>query len=162
MKKLGGEVHVPCVYTLSCMCAHTRTHIPIHTQTHRYKHTHTEKELTPRRCLLFPEKEVAIEALTFPCTFATLQVSDFHICTQPPDELPSPACWWTREQHTIRLLSGVPVSLWDRAVEWFFICSFFMLHWPINTPFLQFWALCRAKGELTSALKSNAKQVIYH
>lgn len=145
---------------------HTCVHIPRHTYSYTHKHidtnTHTYREIAKAKEMPFIcQEEVAVEALPFPAS-VRLQVSEFYICTRPPAELLSPAHWWTREQHTIRLLSGAPVSLWDRAVEWFFICSFFMLHWPISTPFRQFWALCRAKGELPSALKSNATQVIYH
>ena len=132
-----------CAYVCTYSGAHM--HIHVHTCSYTHKHIHRGRQLPPRRCLFFPKEESAVEISHLWRLCNTTGFWLFHLHGTPAEVLP-PACGGTRKQHTIRHLSGVPVSLWDRAIEWFFICSFFMLHWPINTPFLQFWALCRAKG----------------
>lgn len=128
----GSKYMCMRVHILTGTCAHSCTHA------HTHRNVYIESESYHQRGAFYFQRRKLLQKSPILGASVTQQVSDFYICTQPPAEVLSPACQQTRKQHTIRLLSGVPVSLWDRAVEWFFICSFFMLHWPINAPFLQF------------------------
>ena len=111
--------------------AHSAPHKPVCVcvQAHAGTHTHKKKQLTPKEVLfIFPKGSCCVCKYHIVVNFMNFQLSDFYISTQNPAVMLSPAHRWTRKQHTIRLLSRVPSSLWDIAVGWFFICSFFMLH----------------------------------
>lgn len=139
-----------------CMCLYVC--VQMHTHTHTHSKEKTVK--TKRRCLLFPKRESLCKYHIVTASMK-FQVSDFYIYTQTPVVVLSPAHRWTRKLHTIRLLSGLSISLWDIAVGWFFICSFFMLHQPINT----FPSLCSehcVNLRTNLALKNDIKKMIYN
>lgn len=109
------------------MLEETEAHLAPHKRL--WAHTHSQEKTANIKggAFYFSKGELLCKYHTLVASMK-FQVSDFYIYTQTPAVMLSPAHRWTREQHTIRLIFRVLSSLWDMAVGWFFICSFFMLH----------------------------------
>lgn len=134
--------------------AHSAPHKPLCVCACICGHTHLEEKTanTQEGAFYFSERELLCKHHTMVAS-VKFQVSDCYIYTQTPAVMLSPAHRWTRKQHSIRLLSRVPSSLWDMAVGWFFICSFFMLHQPINYfPSLRSEHCIKLKGNIASKI----------
>lgn len=98
---------------------HTRLHISLCVCVRAYacaKACTLKKEDNSQKCLLFPQKGVAVQ-ISHRHAWVKFGVSGFYICTQTPAVAFSPAHRRARKKHTVRLPSGLSSSLWNAAIR---------------------------------------------